>query len=154
MCNVKGSAALVIAAAAMIMFLTGCETTKHAEVMSAEELAAQAQVSGSQGPGSGGDQGGIPLAGQGMSEDSLSVGDSSGTAAGTGSSEGPPSPTLRDVGGASMDGGISGGGTDGGTQPSRSDLSDLTTEYPTGNRGPSASFGPESPPQAYLRDGS
>ena len=101
MCNVKGSAALVIAAAAMIMFLTGCETTKHAEVMSAEELAAKAQASASQGTGSDGDQGGIPLAGQGMSEGSLSVGDSSGTAAGTGSSEGPLSPTLRDVSGAS-----------------------------------------------------
>jgi len=162
MCNVKGSAALFIVAAATIMILTGCETTKHAEVMSAEELAAQAQASATQGTGSGGDRGGIPLAGQGMSEGSLSVGDSSSTAAGTGSSElslssinpeGHPSPTLRDVSGASMDGGISGGGTDGGTQPSRSDLSDLTTEYPTGNRGPSASFGPESPPQAYLRDG-
>jgi peptidoglycan-associated lipoprotein len=89
MCNVKGSATLVIAAAAMILFLTGCETTKHAEVISAEELAAKAQASASQGTGSDGDQGGIPLAGQGMSEDSLSVGDSSGTAAGTGSSEAP-----------------------------------------------------------------
>lgn len=161
MCNVKGSAALVIAAAAMVMFLTGCETTKHAEVMTAEELAAQAQASGSQGSatGSGSDQGGIPLAGQGMSEGSLSVGDSSGTVAGTGSSElslssinpeGPPSPTLRDVSGASMGGDISGG-----------------AHVPTGeSMGPSgyegqqfvralipSDFVPESPPQPMLGDG-
>jgi len=149
MCNVKGSTALVIAAAAMIMFLTGCETTKHAEVMSAEELAAQAQVSGSQGPGSGGDQGGIPLAGQGMTEDTLSVGDSSGTAAGTGSSEGPPSPTLRDVSGASTDGGIAGGGTDGGTQLVRPITpSDFVPESPPlpsmGNGGASTDSGMET----------
>lgn len=143
MCNVKGSAALVIAAAAMVMFLTGCETTKHAEVMTAEELAAQAQASGSQGSatGSGSDQGGIPLAGQGMSEGSLSVGDSSGTVAGTGSS---------DLSGASMGGDISGG-----------------THVPTGeSMGPSgyegqqfvralipSDFVPESPPQPMLGDG-
>jgi len=162
MCNVKGSAALVIAAAAMVMFLTGCETTKHAEVMTAEELAAQAQASGSQGSatGSGSDQGGIPLAGQGMSEGSLSVGDSSGTVAGTGSSElslssinpeGPPSPTLRDVSGASMGGDISGG-----------------THVPTGESMETSGyegqqfvralipsdFVPESPPQPMLGDGS
>ena len=117
MCNVKGSAALVIAAAAMIMFLTGCETTKHAEVMSAEELATQAQASVSEGSGtgSGGKQGGIPLTDQGMSEGSLSGGDSLDTVAATGSSElSPasinskdlPSPTLSD---ASMGGDISGG---------------------------------------------
>ena len=162
MCNVKGSAALVIAAAAMVMFLTGCETTKHAEVMTAEELAAQAQASGSQGSatGSGRDQGGIPLAGQGMSEGSLSVGDSSGTVAGTGSSElslssinpeGPPSPTLRDVSGASMGGDFSGG-----------------THVPTGESMETSGyegqqfvralipsdFVPESPPQPMLGDGS
>jgi len=135
MCNVKGSAALVIAAAAMVMFLTGCETTKHAEVMTAEELAAQAQASGSQGSatGSGSDQGGIPLAGQGMSEGSLSVGDSSGTVAGTGSSElslssinpeGPPSPTLRDVSGVQF----------------------VRALIPS-------DFVPESPPQPMLGDG-
>jgi len=135
MCNVKGSAALVIAAAAMVMFLTGCETTKHAEVMTAEELAAQAQASGSQGSatGSGRDQGGIPLAGQGMSEGSLSVGDSSGTVAGTGSSElslssinpeGPPSPTLRDVSGVQF----------------------VRALIPS-------DFVPESPPQPMLGDG-
>jgi len=132
---VKGSAAIVIAAAAMVMFLTGCETTKHAEVMTAEELAAQAQASGSQGSatGSGSDQGGIPLAGQGMSEGSLSVGDSSGTVAGTGSSElslssinpeGPPSPTLRDVSGVQF----------------------VRALIPS-------DFVPESPPQPMLGDG-
>lgn len=170
MCNVKGSAALVIAAAAMIMFLTGCETTKHAEVMSAEELAAQAQASGSQGSatGSGSDQGGIPLAGQGMSEGSLSVGDSSGTVAGTGSSElslssinpeDPPSPTLRDVSGASMGGDISGGSTIADTRGS-----DVPTEEsmgPSGYEGQQfvralipSDFVPESPPQPMLGDGS
>ena len=151
MCNVKGSAALVIAAAAMVMFLTGCETTKHAEVMTAEELAAQAQASGSQGSatGSGSDQGGIPLAGQGMSEDSLSVGDSSGTVAGTGSS---------DVSGASMGGDISGGSTIADTRGS---------EVPTGESMETSGyegqqfvralipsdFVPESPPQPMLGDG-
>ncbi len=186
MCNVKGSAALVIAAAAMIMFLTGCETTKHAEVMTAEELAAQAQASGSQGSatGSGSDQGGIPLAGQGMSEGSLSVGDSSGTVAGTGSSElslssinpeGPPSPTLRDVSGASMGGDISGGSTIADTRGSDTRISDgmeggtdSGTHVPTGeSMGPSgyegqqfvralipSDFVPESPPQPMLGDGS
>jgi len=151
MCNVKGSAALVIAAAAMVMFLTGCETTKHAEVMTAEELAAQAQASGSQGSatGSGSDQGGIPLAGQGMSEDSLLVGDSSGTVAGTGSS---------DVSGASMGGDISGGSTIADTRGS---------EVPTGESMETSGyegqqfvralipsdFVPESPPQPMLGDG-
>jgi len=151
MCNVKGSAALVIAAAAMVMFLTGCETTKHAEVMTAEELAAQAQASGSQGSatGSGSDQGGIPLAGQGMSEGSLSVGDSSGTVAGTGSS---------DVSGASMGGDISGGSTIADTRDS---------EVPTGESMETSGyegqqfvralipsdFVPESPPQPMLGDG-
>jgi len=151
MCNVKGSAALVIAAAAMVMFLTGCETTKHAEVMTAEELAAQAQASGSQGSatGSGSDQGGIPLAGQGMSEDSLLVGDSSGTVAGTGSS---------DVSGASMGGDISGGSTIADTRDS---------EVPTGESMETSGyegqqfvralipsdFVPESPPQPMLGDG-
>jgi len=175
MCKVKGSAALVIATAAMMLFLTGCETTKHAEVMSAEELAAQAQASGSQGSATGlaGDQGGIPLAGQGMSEGSLSIGDSSGRAEEMGSSEpslssinpeGPPLATLRDTsvggdmsGGSTMaDSGGSGAGMSdgvgGGTPSSRSDLSNLMTEYPTGNRGPSAYFDPEAPPQAYLQD--
>lgn len=140
MCKEKGSAALVIAAAAMIMFLTGCETTKHAEVMSAEELAAQAQASGSEGidVGPARNRGGIPLDGQGMSEGSLSVGDASGSGAGSGASsgldvggagssgmpvmalsgidpEGPPSPTLRDVNGSTMGGDISGGHSAGGS---------------------------------------
>lgn len=182
MYKVKGSAGLVIAAAVMIMFLTGCETTKHAEVMSAEELAAQAQASGSQGSATGsvGEQGGIPLAGQGLDEGSLSVGDVSGTEAPAPSGiselalspEGPPLPTLRDVSGEGAGGDISGvstiadireddigisdemaGETDSRVQLSRSDLSDLMTEYPTGNRGPSAFFGPETPPQTYLREG-
>ncbi len=169
MCNVKGSAALVIAAAAMVMFLTGCETTKHAEVMTAEELAAQAQASGSQGSvtGSGSDQGGIPLAGQGMSEGSLSVGDSSGTVAGTGSSElslssinpeGPPSPTLRDVSGASMGGDISGGSTIADTRGS--DVPTGESMETSGYEGQQfvralipSDFVPESPPQPMLGDG-
>ena len=170
MCNVKGSASLIFAAAAMMMFFTGCETTKHAEVMSAEELAAQAQASGSPGSasGTGSEQGGIPLGGQGMSEGSLSLGDASGTEGSASSSgsemslpsvnpEGPPLPTLRDVSGEGTGGNISGvgtiadargggagisdsmaGETGSGVQPSRSDLTDVMTEYPTGNRSPSA----------------
>ncbi len=151
MCNVKGSAALVIAAVAMVMFLTGCETTKHAEVMTAEELAAQAQASGSQGSatGSGSDQGGIPLAGQGMSEDSLLVGDSSGTVAGTGSS---------DVSGASMGGDISGGSTIADTRGF--DVPTGESMETSGYEGQQfvralipSDFVPESPPQPMLGDG-
>ncbi len=179
MSKVKGSTALGVAAVAMLMFLTGCETTKHAEVMSAEELATLAQASGSQGSGtgSGSEQGGIPLAGQGMSEGSLSVGSGSGSGSSTGSGpafssvnpEGPPSPTLRDgsSGGdysgtsvlADSNGGGSGTSTgtidggDTGSQSGGSHRSDWMTEYPSGNRSPGSSFGPESPPQAYLRDG-
>lgn len=183
MCKVKGSAALVIAAAAMIMFLTGCETTKHAEVMSAEELAAQAQASGSEGidVGPAREQEGIPLDGQGMSEGSLSVGDGSGSGASSGSDidgagssempamslssinpEGPPSPTLRGVDGSTMGSDISGvqsvGGSDGGTggsgQFGDNDLTDYSAQHPTGNRSPAGNYGTEQPPKAYLRDGS
>ena len=171
MCKVKGSAALAIAAAAMMMFLTGCETTKHAEVMSAEELATLAQTSKSQGSGAGsGEQGGIPLAGQGMSEGSLSVGNAGSSASSADMAisslnpEMPPLPTLGGadtgidysgaVGGAGTEGSdVSAGGATSGTQPRSSDLSNLMTEYPTGNKSPAASFGPEAPPQAYLRHG-
>lgn len=180
MCKVKGSAALVIAAAAMMMFLTGCETTKHAEVMSAEELATLAQASKSEGSDVGsGEQGGIPLAGQGMSEGSLSVGGGSGSST-SGSAdmsisslnpEGPPLPTLRggdsgiDHSGAGTLTDSSGGGTgstsseanvvggDSSTPPRSPERADWMTDYPSGNRSPAALFGPESPPQATLRDG-
>ncbi len=168
MSKVKGSAALGFAAVAMLMFLTGCETTKHAEVMSAEELATLAQASGSQGGGAGGEQGGIPLAGQGMSEGSLSAGDGSSSSSSAG---GPPLPTLRDgIAGVDYSGtgtldastgsgagapssGTTPAGIESGTPPPSSDFSNLMTEYPAGNKSPASSFGPESPPQAYLRDG-
>jgi len=178
MCNVKGSAALVIAAAAMIMFLTGCETTKHAEVMSAEELAAQAQASGSQSSGtdSGGEQGGIPLADQEMSEGSVSIGegDVSGTKAEpeTGSSvpsdiseislqssdpEGPPLPTFRDVSGASA--GVSTREPMGAREAGMTETTDEAE--PHGFEGQQfvralipSDFVPESPPQPMLGDGS
>lgn len=169
MSKVKGSAALGVAAVAMLMFLTGCETTKHAEVMSAEELATLAQASSSQGSGAGSEQGGIPLSGQGMSEGSLSVGDGSG--AGSGSSkgtvsafsslnpEGPPTPNLGDGSGidysgtgALADSNGDGSGANTGSQADGAYRSDWMTEYPTGNGSPAASFDPELPPQPYLRD--
>ncbi|GEM_PF-332508 len=177
-CYVNGSASLVVAAAVMMMFLAGCETTKHAEVMSAEELAKQAQVAGLQDAGKGTtEQEGIPLPGQGISEGSLSVGEVEGaeTSAPSGISEsslsaiepeGPPLPTLRAgeeipesqpavseemIAGVSEEEVFEGGTGPGGT--TKSALSDAIAEYPTGGRGPSAFFGPESPPQAYLREG-
>ena len=169
MCNVKGSACLMIVAAVMMMFLTGCETTKHAEVMSAEELAAQARgAAGAEEPGAA-EAGGLPLGGQGLSEGGLSVGQAGGeplegTMAAI-SPEGPPSPTLREGQGA-----ISGEGgtiadkrgaeagiteapsqpTEAGVPPSKTDLTGAMTEYPTGNKSPPAFFGPEAPAQAYL----
>ena len=45
MSDVKGSAVLLVVAAAMMIFLIGCETTKHSETMSAEQLRALEQAS-------------------------------------------------------------------------------------------------------------
>ena len=98
--NVKGSAVLLIAAVAMVVFLTGCETTKHAETMSAEELAALEKASG---------QGSVASEDTEQGHASLaSKGDVSGTGMGdTSSSKGavplisdfapqlPPSPILQ-----------------------------------------------------------
>lgn len=141
MSKVKGSAALGFAAVAMLMFLPGCETTKHAEVMSAEELATLAQASGSQGSGasSGGEQGGIPLADQGMSEGLMSADNGSGSSA-------AGSNTVSSNAGAASENGTGG-------DSASADTSGLKEKSPTGNKSPGVSFGPESPPQAYLRDG-
>jgi peptidoglycan-associated lipoprotein len=75
MCNVKGSAALVIATAAMMMFLTGCETTKHAEVMSVEELAARGQVVVERPEAPPAEPSGIPLQEPGISQGPLEIGE-------------------------------------------------------------------------------
>lgn len=177
MCKAKGSAALVVAAAAMMMFLTGCETTKHAEVMSAEELAKQAQVSGAGDVGApGAEEGGIPLRGPGVGEGEVSVGDVTGKDTGAPSEmpltslapEGPPTPTLRvqeeiplpasevtPPGGPMVaDVGVLGEGIPegraGGT--TKSDITDEISQYPTGPRSPGAFFEPEGPPQAFLGD--
>ena len=71
MSNMKGSAVL-FAAVAMMMFLTGCETTKHSEAMSAEQLRALKQAS-RQGSVTSKDtkQGGGSLDGQSLSEETL-----------------------------------------------------------------------------------
>jgi peptidoglycan-associated lipoprotein len=98
----KDAAALVVAAVAMMMFFTGCETTKHAEVMSAEDLARQqAVLAGAKS--SGAEQGGVPLVDQGLSEGSIAMegggAEPSGLAMSSGSDlspQGPPLPTLRD----------------------------------------------------------
>ena len=88
--NVKGSAALLIAAVAIMMFLTGCETTKHAETMSAEELATFEKASG-QGLVASEDT----EQGAGK-EESLSVGDVSGTGTGNTSSSKSAAPLISD----------------------------------------------------------
>ena len=95
--DVKGSAVVLIAAVAMMMSLAGCETTKHAQTMSAEELAELEQASGQ---GESAEQGGVPLTGRSLGEESLSA--SNASRAGLGNvppskfgPEPPPSPNLR-----------------------------------------------------------
>jgi peptidoglycan-associated lipoprotein len=88
-------------AAAMMMFLVGCETTKHAETMSAEELAAFSaeelaafEVARAQGSGASEDteQNGISL---GSAVGSVSSSESAVPLISGLSPEGPPSPILR-----------------------------------------------------------
>ena len=118
--DVKGSAVVLIAAVAMMTFLAGCETTKHAQTMSAEELAELEQASGQ---GESAEQGGVPLTGQSLGEESLSAGDAS--RAGLGNvppsnfaPEPPPSPNLR--GAISADKEAAGSGFTDGTMDSGS----------------------------------
>jgi len=173
---VKGSAALVFAAVAMMMFLTGCETTKHAEVMSAEDLAARGEVPPAEVEvAEAAEEGGIPFGGEGVSEGELAVGDIPGVEEVPPSPEippeGPPAPTLREfeepaaiqppekiteepvvaeIEEAPDTGILEGEEGMGGT--TKSPLTDDITDYPTGSKSPEAFFEPESPPQAYLRD--
>ena len=158
--TVKGSAALVCAAATMLIFLTGCETTKHAEIISDEKLAAQPQASDSQDTGSRGPAGksGMPLGDQGMSERSLLVSDSIGAETGPAPEkrpEEPPFPTLREMNFSSTDGDrveTSPANADRDTQPSRFDLPKVTLDDPRSNQSRSSSLEVESPPQAYLKN--
>ena len=98
MSDAKGSAVLLVVAAAMMIFLIGCETTKHSETMSAEQLRALEQASRQSSTASKhAERGGVD---QNLAEESSSVGDVSGRRARSDSSTGlspekPPLPTLR-----------------------------------------------------------
>ena len=119
--DVKGSAVVLIAAVAMMTFLAGCGTTKHAQTMSAEELAELKQASGQ---GESAEQGGVPLTGRSLGEESLSA--SNASRAGLGNvppskfgPEPPPSPNLRGATG-SADKEVAGSGFTDGTMDSGS----------------------------------
>ena len=149
MSNVKGSAVL-FAAVAMMMFLTGCETTKHSEAMSAEQLRALKQAS-RQGSVTSKDtkQGGGSLAGQSLSEELLSTETKNASSSKSTpplisglNPEKPPNPNLQNGGGAAAN--IRGSGADLGASSHEDEqfaraLVPLD-EFNSGGRGPGSSF--------------
>ena len=64
MAMVKDFAALIFVGTWLLVTLSACETSKHAEIMSTEDLRAQTQES---------DQNGIPLDRQSISPKSLDL---------------------------------------------------------------------------------
>jgi peptidoglycan-associated lipoprotein len=133
------STALILVATGFLMVMTGCETSKHAEVMGNESFAAKEKMAAMQEA----DSGGIPMGDQGISQSAMS-----GI-----SPEGPPGATLRGLDRQALTGEdlptmASGEGMGGEPEipttvtPGPPEVPD---SFPSGNRGPAAGFGPEDP---------
>jgi len=143
------SAALILVATGLLMVVTGCETSKHAEVMGNESFAAQQRMAAMEETESGG----IPIGDQGISQTSI-----------TGvSPEGPPGATLRGLDRATaLEEGLPTVG-DGGGMASTGEVEipktvspgppPIPDSFPKGNRGPAAGFGPVDPAMPSFRDG-
>ena len=137
------------------MFLTGCETSKHAEVMGDESLAAKRQAEQMQVA----DSGGIPLDAQGMSQESISA---SLEEPPDFSPEGPPGATLRGLDRGTAVGEEMATVSDG---PGMAPIGEpeipetvspgpppVPDTFPTGNRGPASGFSPEGPPMPSFEE--
>ena len=148
------STALILVATGLLMFLAGCETSKHAEVMGAESLAAKKQME--EVPLS--ESSGVPLGKEGFSQESINAASSEANSEIppiTFSPEGPPGATLRGLDrepalGEAMD--LMDNGAEMASESESFFPETVTPEpppipdsFPTGNRGPAAGFTPEGP---------
>ena len=142
------STALILVATGFFLFMAGCETSKHAEIMGDESLAAKKRAEQMQVA----DSSGIPLEDQGLAQESIS-----GLVP-----ESPPGATLR-----GLDRGTpiieEGEPTISAVEPEISQPAEIPQPvlpvappvpdtFPKGNRGPAAGFGPEGPPMPSFEE--
>ena len=138
MAMVKDFAALIFVGTWLLVTLSACETSKHAEIMSTEDLGAQTQE---------GDQNGIPLDRQSISPKSLDLAKTF-----TFTPEPPPSPRLPasdEDEMTSLESGSDVTAVAPATRPTPV-LPEVPLEFPRGSRGPASDYVPESPPQDFL----
>lgn len=133
------STALILVATAFFMLLAGCETSKHSEIMGDEAFAAKKRAEQMQASESGG----IPLGGEGLSQDPI-----------TGlPPEGPPGATLRglDRGAAVGEGEAMISGVEPEVPETVSPEPPPVPEpFTEGERSPAAGFAPEAPSMPSL----
>ncbi len=142
MAKAKDCVARIFVGTWLLVTLSACETSKHAEIMSTEDLPIQTQISTEtkQVPVTESDQDGVPLGRQSISQESLAL-----------IPESPPSPEFPAGGEAEMPGveldseAIT-------VAPSARQMPVLPEElleFPRGSRSPASDYVPEPPPQAF-----
>ena len=148
MITVKDFATLLVVGTWLLVTLSACENSKHAEIMSTEDLRARAHMATASDTDTDTEraQGGIPFDGESVGQESLGLSETF-----TFAPEPPPSPAsppsaegvieaVPDVAAV--------------VPPSRpTTLPEGSSESPRVHRGPASDYVPEPPPQAFRSGG-
>ena len=146
MAKAKDCVARIFVGTWLLVTLSACETSKHAEIMSTEDLPTQTQISTEtkQVPVIESDQDGIPLGRQSISQESLAL-----------IPESPPSPPPSPKFPAGDEAEMPSVELDSEARtiaPSARQMPVLPEErleFPRGSRSPASDYVPEPPPQAF-----
>ena len=134
----KDFATLIVVGAWLLVTLLACENSKHAEIVNAEDILAQASLATIPDTDTGSDQSGMPFEGQSIAQESLGLSEPLVFAP-----EPPPSPVLP----SGDEGGVEAGtGVTAFVPPTRPAG---YSEPPLVERSPASDYVPDLPPQAF-----